>query len=125
MSSTDIQAILNYQSIKIFSLTKSNGGRTPRSRAVGYCDKINALDKRGKYDDAIKAEDEAIRLDPNHASTWLNKGYALGIQGKLDDAIKAWDEAIRLDPKYALAWYNKGIALNKLGLTTEANAAYA
>ena len=32
---------------------------------------------QGKYDEAIKAYDEAIRLDPKHASAWNNKGNAL------------------------------------------------
>jgi tetratricopeptide (TPR) repeat protein len=32
-----------------------------------------ALDEQGKYDDAIKAYDEAIRLDSNLAMVWINK----------------------------------------------------
>ena len=54
---------------------------------------------QGKYDEAIKAYDEAIRLDPKYADAWNNKGTALNNQGKYDEAIKAYDEAIRLDPK--------------------------
>ena len=63
----------------------------------------NALSSQGKYDEAIKAYDEAIRLDPNFAKAWNNKGIALYGQGKYDEAIKAYHEAIRLDPKYAEA----------------------
>jgi Flp pilus assembly protein TadD len=33
-----------------------------------------ALDHQGKYDEAIKALDEAIRLDPNNPSVWEVKG---------------------------------------------------
>ena len=36
-----------------------------------------ALDNLGKYDEAIKAYDEAIKLDPNDAVAWNNKGVAL------------------------------------------------
>jgi len=36
-----------------------------------------ALDDQGKLDDAIKAYDEAIRLDPQDAESWYNKGVAL------------------------------------------------
>jgi tetratricopeptide (TPR) repeat protein len=85
----------------------------------------NALNRQGKLDEAIKAYDEAIRLDPKYVAAWGNKGNALDGQGKYDEAIKAYDEAIRLDPKYAIAWNNKGIALEALGKTTEANAAFA
>ena len=59
---------------------------------------------QGKYDEAIKAYDEAIRLDPNLAMAWSNKGNALTGQGKYDEAMKAYDEAIRLDPNLASAW---------------------
>ena len=77
------------------------------------------------HDEAIKACDEAIRLDPKYALAWNNNGKALGNQGRLDEAIKAFDEAIRLDPNYAGAWNNKGMALKLLGRSTEANAAFA
>ena len=66
---------------------------------IAWNNKGIALDSQGKYDEAIKAYDEAIRLDPNYADAWNNKGIALDDQGKYDEAIKAYDEAIRLDPK--------------------------
>jgi tetratricopeptide (TPR) repeat protein len=59
------------------------------------------------YDDAIKAYDEAIRLDPNDADTRNNKGLALEFQGRYDEAIQAYDEAIKIDPSYETARYNK------------------
>jgi tetratricopeptide (TPR) repeat protein len=34
----------------------------------------NALYRQGKYDEAIKAYDEAIMLDPKDADAWCNKG---------------------------------------------------
>jgi tetratricopeptide (TPR) repeat protein len=70
-----------------------------------------ALSSLGKYDEAIKAYDEAIRLDPNLDGAWYNKGLAIYYQGKYADAIKCYDEAIRLNPNYADAWNNKGGAL--------------
>lgn len=73
------------------------------------------LDDQGKYDEAIKAYDEAIRLNPYDANAWNNKGVALDNLGKYDEAIKAYDEAIRLDPNYALAWNNKGNILKAHG----------
>jgi tetratricopeptide (TPR) repeat protein len=49
------------------------------------------------------AYDEAIRLNPNYAAAWYNKGRALDAQGKYDEAIKAYDEAIRLNTDYSEA----------------------
>jgi Flp pilus assembly protein TadD len=46
-----------------------------------------------KYDDAIKAYDEAIRLDPNDATAWYNKGVALEALGKTTEAKAAFAKA--------------------------------
>ena len=45
--------------------------------AEDWTNKGNALSAQGKYNEAIKAFDEAIRLNPNDAVTWSNKGIAL------------------------------------------------
>jgi len=78
-----------------------------------------ALGNQGKYNEAIKCFNEAIRLDPKEVDAWNNKGVALVIQEKYDEAIKAFDEAIRLDPNLAGAWNNKGVALKALGRSDE------
>ncbi len=87
------------------------------------------LCSQAKYDEAIKAYDEAIWIDPYNVDAWNGKGNALYQQGKYKASIKAYDmvikHTIKSDPKLALAWYNKGIALKALGLTGEADAAFA
>ncbi len=94
--------------------------------AIDWVSKGNAFRKQGKHDEAIKAYDEAIRLDPNDADAWYNKGEALNYMGesKYDEAIKAYDEAIRLDPQLAEAWFWKGNLLNAQGKHDEALEAY-
>ena len=66
-------------------------------------DKGSALGSLGRYDEATRAYDEAIRIDPEYAEAWFNKGLALYNQGRYDEAIKAYDEAIRIDPELAVA----------------------
>jgi tetratricopeptide (TPR) repeat protein len=58
--------------------------------------KGNALFNQGKYDEAIQAYDEAIRLDPKFATTWTDKGGALLEQSRNDEAIRCFDKAIDL-----------------------------
>jgi tetratricopeptide (TPR) repeat protein len=84
-----------------------------------------ALGEHGKYDEAIKAYDEAIRLNPNYAMAWNNNGLALGrYLGKYEEASQCFDRAIRLNPNLAVAWNNKGIALRNQGKYDESIKAY-
>jgi tetratricopeptide (TPR) repeat protein len=76
--------------------------------------------------------DEAIRLDPNYAIAWFNKGIAFGglgwelkDQSKYNESLQALDKAIELNPLYANAWYFKGLTLKVLGRIPDANAAFA
>src|SRR5574341_1198886 len=46
--------------------------------------------KAGKYSDAIKALDEALKINPQFAEAWNNKGFALYDLKRYDEAIKAY-----------------------------------
>jgi len=80
---------------------------------------------QGKYDEAIKSYEECIRLNPNYASAWYDKGLALKDQGNYTEALEYFEKTLELDPKNAMAYYAKGVALKSLGRTDEANAALA
>ncbi|RQW78346.1 MAG: tetratricopeptide repeat protein [Methanothrix sp.] len=45
-----------------------------------------ALGNQGKYNEAIKCFNEAIRLDPKEVDAWNNKGVALKALGRSDEA---------------------------------------
>jgi len=82
---------------------------------------------QSKFDEAVKAYDNAIRLDPNSTQTWQawnGKGDALYGLGKYDEAVQAYDKAIQLWPDNAIPWAYKGDALKALGRTNESEAAY-
>lgn len=51
---------------------------------------------------------EAIRLNPQFAGAYYNRGVARAAQGDRVGAIADYGEAIRLDPQYAVAYYNRG-----------------
>ena len=69
----------------------------------------------GDYEEAIADLNEAIRLDPNNAVAWNNRGFSKNKLGDYQGAIADLDEAIRLDPNYAVAWNNRGFSKRKLG----------
>jgi len=52
--------------------------------------------------------DEAIRLNPQDADAYYNRGNAYGSLGQPERAIEDYAEAIRLNPTLALAYYNRG-----------------
>lgn len=52
-----------------------------------------ALEDLGRYEEAIKAHDKAIEIDPYHSNTW-KKGNALRKIGRYEDAIKAYEKAM-------------------------------
>ncbi len=83
------------------------------------------LYKLGKYDEAIKAFDEIIRLKPNFSLAWLYKGNALCKVGNYKEALNAYNRAISINPRLVKAWSNKGLALKSLGQTEDAEAALA
>jgi len=92
---------------------------------VSWIEKGIDLHNQGRYDEAVKALDEAIKRDANYAYAWNIKGVVLRKQGqslddpdigldgqeKYDEAMKCFDEAIRLDPNLTEARVDKGIAL--------------
>jgi len=63
---------------------------------VAWAGKGNALYHQGKYDDAIKAYDEAIRQDSKFASAWNNKGVTLKALGRTTEADAAFAKAKEL-----------------------------
>jgi tetratricopeptide (TPR) repeat protein len=83
-----------------------------------------ALTKQGNYEEALKAYDEAIRINPKIAELWNNKGVILKKQGKFQGAVDSFEEAIKTNSQYINAWNNKGNALSKQGRYSEAIQAY-
>jgi len=76
----------------------------------------------GRHEEAIADLDEAIRLAPDHAEAWLNRGLAKGSLGQYEEAIADFDEAIRLAPDHAEAWLGRCAANGSLGRYKEAIA---
>ncbi len=74
----------------------------------------------GKYEEAIRCFDKAIKLEPNDAGPWASKASAQNNIGKYDDALNSVEEALRLNPNHMNALNNKAGILFTLGKNSEA-----
>lgn len=52
--------------------------------------------------------DEAVRLNPNSAEAYFNRGKARATQDQDPSAILDYDEALRLNPNFAEAYFHRG-----------------
>jgi len=73
-----------------------------------------ALYELKRYEEALTAYEQAVRLDPKNAAAYNNKGASLnGLQHR-EDALLAFEQAIRLDPNFVQASTNKDVTLINL-----------
>jgi len=74
------------------------------------------------YDKAISDYTEAIRLNPNYANAYYNRGVAYGNKRDYDEAISDFSEYIKLSPNEGDGYYWRGISYRRLGKNVEAQA---
>jgi tetratricopeptide (TPR) repeat protein len=61
------------------------------------------------YDDAFSDVNKAIRLLPEFAPAWYNRGNLNVISGRMPDAYDDYTRAIELSPSFAEAYFNRGL----------------
>ena len=67
---------------------------------------------KGECDKSIADFTEAVRLNPQSASAYFDRGRAWYFKQEFDKAIADYSEAIRLDPREAKAYHNRGYTWN-------------
>ena len=83
-----------------------------------------ALNKLGRYKEAIECFDRTIEIDSDDYMPWNGKGLALNYLGRYKEAIECFDRSIEIDPDDNIGWYGKGLALLILGRYKEAAKCY-
>ena len=86
--------------------------------------KGDALYKSGDYENAIKAYDKAIEIDPMNYVAWHSKGSAFYQLGKYKEAVESYSRTLEKNPYDMEAWYGKGISLYELGEYNKAVEAF-
>lgn len=76
--------------------------------AVYYSYLGDAYRARGKFDDARRAYQKALKLDPNLVPALGNFGLTLQDQGKLDEALAAFQRVLKIMPGSVDALINIG-----------------
>lgn len=90
-----------------------------------WVNKAYSIYTMGRFEDAIKYCDEAIRINPKDADAWSLKGICLYFLHRYEEALKCCEKAVRLNPKDASAWYNKASSEEALGLKDDAIKSYS
>jgi len=86
--------------------------------AIDLYNNALSLCSSGKCTDpqkAIEYLNEAIKLKPDYAEAYNNRGNIYNSLGQYQRAIEDLDEAIRLKPDFAMTYNNRGANYNNLG----------
>jgi serine/threonine protein kinase/Tfp pilus assembly protein PilF len=78
----------------------------------------------GKYAEAVTALDRALRLNPRHYWSWLQRGLCHTALGKHELALADFNACVALWPESPWGYFNRGRALEQLGNGAEAVADY-
>lgn len=86
--------------------------------AADWFNKAIALSDGKKFTDPHKAIlylGNAIKIEPNDAEIYYNRGVAYENLGQYQPAIKDYNQAISLKPAYSEAFYNRGTLYSEIG----------
>ena len=93
---------------------------SPRVSVLSYTKLGIAYQDEGRWDDAIRAYDQALEIDPHQSVPCDWKGLALYSKGLLGESVDQFRAAIVLDPQDAYPHANLSATYQKLGRYGEA-----
>ncbi len=73
---------------------------------------------------AIDDYSQVLKIDPDSANAYINRGYAHYEKGELDKAIADYTKAIKINPDDALPYNNRGLVYSEKGELERAIADY-
>jgi serine/threonine protein kinase/tetratricopeptide (TPR) repeat protein len=103
---------------------RAAAGATPAAGARDHYLLAMTCAREGRLPEAVRHLDEAVRLNPRHYWSWLQRGLVRQAQG--DPALAAGDfqACVALWPDFAWGHFNRGCALAQWGRRAEAVDAY-
>ena len=82
----------------------------------------NLLREEEKLDDAIKAYDRALGVNPNLANVHLDLSFAYAVAGQWQKSDEAFDQALKLSPRGDAYYRARGYAMLRMGRGDQAAA---
>ena len=79
------------------------------------CERVVALHRLGRLDEAIADCSAAIALVPTHAQAWNSRGVLQLDRGRAREAIRDFDRAVALAPDWIWPMLNRARAYRALG----------
>ena len=79
----------------------------------------------GRDEKALEDYSRAIRLDPEDAEAYVNRGNILFKLSKFQRSINDYTKAISLNPTYYNAYNNRGVTFNRVGKYAESERDFA
>ena len=70
--------------------------------------------QRGEFSEAVRQIDDALKINPNVADAYNNRGNALRKLKRSEQALESYDHAIALKPDDAATFNNRGSAFREL-----------
>ncbi len=66
------------------------------------------LDRKGRFQEALRSFDRALQHNAEHWRAHFKKGMILDELGRFHEAIREYDRVLRLNPDFEPAWRRKG-----------------
>jgi tetratricopeptide (TPR) repeat protein len=95
-----------------------------RRKELGCYNRGEKFRKSQRYEEAIAAYDQAIKIKPDYSEAWYAKAYSLYQLQRYEEALVAYEKVIQLQPEEAHAWFVRGWILGELQQYDEAIASY-
>jgi tetratricopeptide (TPR) repeat protein len=84
--------------------------RSPAPSDLRHKEQALVYAKMGQYDQALGEFGQALKIDPQDAEIYNNRGSIYTLKGQYDSSIADFNKALELNPRYAKAYYNRALA---------------
>ncbi|MCZ7569366.1 MAG: tetratricopeptide repeat protein [Ardenticatenaceae bacterium] len=76
--------------------------------------------EENRLDEALRAFERTVKLDPSHVEAHNYLGSVYFLQGRTDEAVRAFNQALELDPDHAESYLNLGLVYQETNQPAQA-----